>query len=717
MKFKLQWLPPLCLTLVAQHVMSATTDVGQDSATEPQATVVVQAKKVATKQPESSVSTISSKQIARDQNQSLSDLFKKEPGVEVTQDSRFGVNSINIRGLDENRVYMDIDGVVQPDAYAPTTTYLRAGRAYMDVESLEQVDVVKGGDVVAGSGALGGAVKFRTKDPKDLLNPKGDDSYLNLKSGFTSANEQFHETITAANRTGALESMVVVTRRDGHETESRGTGSKDDVGATRGLADPADVGSTNVLGKLAYQLNEDNKIGLVAEQYQLNSSMDLKSESSSTSTQKADDTLQRKHVGIWHENATSNALYDELKWQLDYQEKNTENGTHIDSSTQDRYVDRTYEQKDIQLRTDANKTVGIQSLSYGLSYNHGQLENLNENDVNGTTTVTRFSPKAQSNIWGAYLRDNIAVTDAWNLIPAVRYDNYSYTTKSDSYIDSWGDNKSHAFTGQLGTEYALTDNYTLFAKYGTGFRAPSMEDLYYYYENAGSVGSYHYGYIIKPNPDLEPERSVFLEGGLRTQGRYGRGEITAFYNRYRNFIEQVTVGTSTTYPTGIFTNENLDRVVIKGIEAKGELQLAELIHAAPDGLHWTSAIAYADGKNVGDAEPLNSVAPLTFANTLGYDADGDTWGADLTATWRSAKKASDITTSYQWQAIPASTVLDLTTYYRPLDNVTLRAGLFNLTDEKYWLWNTVRQVANSSANLDRYTQPGRNVGVSVDVTF
>lgn len=717
MTFKMEWLTPLCLTLMAPQVLSASAENTKDPQPDTLSTVVVQAKKVPKKQAESSVATISGQQIARDQSQSLTDLFKKEPGVEVTQDARFGVNSVNIRGLDENRVYMDIDGVVQPDAYGPTTTYLRSGRAYLDLDALQQVEVVKGGDVVAGSGALGGAVKFRTKDPKDLLKPQGNASYLNLKSGYSSANEQFHETITAANRSGALESMVVVTRRDGHETEPRGGGSADAVGATRGLADPADLGSTNVLGKLAYQLNDDNRIGLVAEQYQLNSEMDLKSQSSTTSTQQADDQLQRKHVGIWHENMASNPVYDELKWQLDYQEKNTENGTHIDSSSQARYVDRTYAQKEIQLRADASKTLGIQTLNYGVSYTRGSLDNLNKNDVNGAVTVSRFSPKAQSNIFGAYLRDNIAVTNKWNLIPAVRYDHYRYTTESDSYIDDWGDNKNQAVTGQLGSEYALTDHYTLFAKYGTGFRAPGMEDLYYYYENAGSVGNYHYGYIIEPNPDLKPERSTFLEGGLRTQGQYGHGEITAFYNRYRNFIEQVTVGTSTTYPTGIFTNENIDRAVIKGIEAKGELQLAEIFHAAPQGLHWRSAVAYAKGKNTSDDEPLDSVAPLTFANTLGYDAPNNQWGSDLTGTWRAAKKASDISESYQWQAIPSSMVLDLTTYYRPVENVTLRAGLFNLTDKKYWLWNTVRQVASSSTNLDRYSQPGRNFGIDMDVTF
>ena len=39
---------------------------------------------------------------------------------------------------------------------------------------------------------------------------------------------------------------------------------------------------------------------------------------------------------------------------------------------------------------------------------------------------------------------------------------------------------------------------------------------------------------------------------------------------------------------------------------------------------------------------------------------------------------------------PSATVIDLTAYYRPIKDLTLSAGLFNLTDRKYWKWSDVR---------------------------
>jgi hemoglobin/transferrin/lactoferrin receptor protein len=47
----------------------------------------------------------------------------------------------------------------------------------------------------------------------------------------------------------------------------------------------------------------------------------------------------------------------------------------------------------------------------------------------------------------------------------------------------------------------------------------------------------------------------------------------------------------------------------------------------------------------------------------------------------------------------------------------LRAGVFNLTDEKYWWWNDVRGLSSTSVVTDAYSQPGRNASVSLSVRF
>lgn len=64
------------------------------------------------------------------------------------------------------------------------------------------------------------------------------------------------------------------------------------------------------------------------------------------------------------------------------------------------------------------------------------------------------------------------------------------------------------------------------------------------------------------------------------------------------------------------------------------------------------------------------------------------------------------------------TLVDLTGYYRPINDLTLRAGLFNAFDKKYWEYSNMNMDEHSSStNRDFYSQPGRNWGVSLDYQF
>lgn len=708
---------PAPLSLIALSIMAATPAFSEDSfEVEHQLdTVTIEANAVVTDtQKIGSVSSrINNEDIEKNLTKSLDDLLRYEPGVEASQDSRFGISSINIRGLDGDRVRITVDGVTQADAYGPTSTYLRTGRNAVDMDSLESVDIIKGGDVIEGSGALGGVVKYKTKEPSSFLEPTGNDTYVSLKAGYKSASDEYSETITAANRTDKVESLLVLTNRDSHETENHSgdAGSDTTVGATRGSVDPSDNGSNNVLAKVQVQVNDTNKIGLVGEYFHSTSESVLFSESSSTDEHSSDDESVRRRIGFFHENTQANTLYDRLKWQLDYQDTKTTNKTY--RSATNRIVDRFYDEEATSLKADLVKQYNAHQIRYGFNYDKKSLENLNKNTVAGVTSASRFSPVADANILGLYVEDNWAVSDDLTLVPAIRYDNYKYTTQGDEYIESWGNNQNEAVTAQLGFDFDLSANYTLFGKFGTGFRAPNLDELYYYFENSGTG----YAYRIKPNPDLEPETSKFIETGIRTQNAYGSAELVAFYNDYKNFIEQVSLGASATYNYGEFTNENLNHIVIKGVEFKGNIDLSKSIHGLGDGWVLNGAVAYTEGDNLEDDEPLDSISPLSAVVGLGYDAPSMQWGGKLNFIWAAGKDEKDITSSNQWLSTSDYNLVDLTAYYKPTDNLTINAGLFNLTDEKYSNWNDIRNITNTSTNLNRYTRTGRNYGVDVTLAF
>ncbi|MBU1297319.1 MAG: TonB-dependent hemoglobin/transferrin/lactoferrin family receptor [Gammaproteobacteria bacterium] len=708
---------PVPLSLIALSIMAANPVFSADTLeVEHQLdTVTIEADALSESAPKvgSSVSSIDYKDIEKTLVRNLDDLVRYEPGVDASQDSRFGISSINIRGLDDDRVKISVDGVTQADAYGPTTTYLRTGRNTVDLDSLESVEIIKGGDVVEGSGALGGVVKYRTKEPSSFLSAEGNDTSGSLKAGYKSASDEFNQTLTIANRTGKVESLLVYTNRDGHENENHqgDAGSDQTVGVKRASVDPSDTGSDNVLAKVQVQINDNNRIGFVGEYFHSTSESDLFSESSATDQQSSDDKSVRRRIGFFHENTQTNTLYDRLKWQVDYQDTKTTNKTH--RSNNNRLVDRFYDEESTSLKADLVKQIDAHQIRYGLNYDKKSLENLNKDTVSGTTTASRFSPVADANIFGVYIEDSWAATDRLTLVPAIRYDNYKYTTTGDEYIESWGNNENEALTAQLAAEFALTETYTIFGKTGSGFRAPNLDELYYYFANSASYGSYQ----ITPNPDLEPEESLFIEAGIRAQNTYGSAEFVAFYNDYKNFIEQVSLGSSAAFSLGQYTNQNLNHVVIKGVEIKGNLDLSKSIDALNDGWVLNGAIAYAEGDNLENGEPLDSISPLSAVVGLGYDAPSEQWGGKLNLTWASGKKKEDISTSKQWLATSDYNLVDLTAYYKPTQNLTFNAGLFNLTDEKYMNWNDIRNLTNTSTNLNRYTRAGRNFGIDATLSF
>lgn len=680
---------------------------------------------------DSSVTTIDAAQLDRIVSTGLDDALRYEPGVSITPNTRGGggIGSINIRGLDGDRVTILIDGLTMPDSYTPTSsTYLNSGRNSIDIDSLAQMKIVKGGDVSAGSGALGGVVEFRTKDADDYLAPDGNDTYFSLGGSYRSDANQYSESATVANRTGKVESLVVYTHRESDETENHsGAAHGTASGADRASPDPGSNLSNNVLAKFTLSSSASNRVGVVGEYFDSQSAYDLYSQVTTTDPEVEDDDIKRYRGGLFGVNTASNVAWDRLQWQVDYQRAKTLSLT--DNPSSGNSYNRYYQQDGIQARVDLTKQWGDHRLSYGADYQHQSYENLVHETASGVTTTSRFSPEADGDIGGLYLQDSWNLGSGLSLLPALRYDSYTYKPRTDQYVtDDWGTSRNDKLTGQLGVNWQATQAVSIYGRYGTGFRAPTLENLYYYYEHSGTAGGYSYGYLIEPNPDLKPETSHFAELGLRVSGALGNAQIAAYDNRYKNFIQQqYSLGATSTYPTGVFTTVNLNNVEIKGLELQGALDLAAALHhSALQGLKLSTSLAYAKGTydnyedasgNVTHNMPLDSISPMQAVTAISYDAPDGRWGSALHWTWTDAKKASDITSSNQWLATPSASVVDVTGYWQVTTELRLAAGAYNLFDEKYWLWDQIRQLSDSSTNLDRYTRPGRNYGLSLRYSF
>jgi hemoglobin/transferrin/lactoferrin receptor protein len=147
--------------------------------------------------------------IDRLQPESLFDLVRDVPGVSVNGGPRTSGMRFNIRGFsDTEDVLVDIDGV--PRSFEK---YRFGSGVFLEPELLQRVTVERSASLARGSGALGGSVSARTRDPADLL---ADDARLGglLKSGYASNNDERLLAGTAAARLGSVGLLGSWSRRN-----------------------------------------------------------------------------------------------------------------------------------------------------------------------------------------------------------------------------------------------------------------------------------------------------------------------------------------------------------------------------------------------------------------------------------------------------------------------------------------------------------------------
>lgn len=708
----------------------------------------------------SSVSVHDRAELDRQNVNNIRDLVRYEPGVSVGgAGQRSGTTGYNIRGIDGNRILTQVDGVEVPNNYF-SGPYANTHRNYVDPEIVKRVEILRGpASALYGSSAIGGAVSYYTLDADDIIKD-GKDVGARLKTGYSSADDSWLTSGTFAGRQGDFDALLHVSQRNGHETESYG--GNGGTGLQRTEANPEDVRTTNVLAKLGWNYSEGSRLGLTYEKYKddrdtnqlsaVGGPFNAGSGFGFYRGRTANDTISRERFGVENSFELNSLLVDNVKWSLNYQIAKT------DQNTLERYVpgsrdvwrtrETTYKERQWIFDAQLDKAFSIADtdhlLTYGTTLKQQKVTGLRSGGatcaavlgtcrVIGATSPTASDsltpssdfPDPTINTYSLFAQDEIRWND-WTFLPGVRYD----YTRLDPHITQQFLNTAnpgsggavsdesknwHRLSPKLGVTYAISDQYTWYGQYAEGFRTPSAKALYGRFENVQN------DYIVQPNPDLEPEKSKSYETGLRGHFDAGTFDVAVFYNKYRDFIneDQIQPGTAT---QAVFQSNNIAHATIKGVELKGRLNLDAF--GAPEGLYTRGAVTYLYGRNDDNGQPINSINPLTGVFGLGYDQDN--YGGLLSWTLVKRKDRVDNTsffapdgTSSQFKT-PGFGVLDLTGFYKVTDDVTLNAGLYNLTDKKYWQWEDVRGYdgvgeagVTAPANLDRLTQPGRNFAINV----
>ncbi|WP_163935267.1 TonB-dependent hemoglobin/transferrin/lactoferrin family receptor [Paraferrimonas sp. SM1919] len=685
-----------------------------------------------------SISAINSQQLEKQMAQTLADAVKYEPGVMTNGRGRFGTRNFNVRGMEGNRVKLMVDGVEQPNAYNPGADVMNKGANVYEIDTLTAMEVNKGpSSSLFGSDALGATVMLKTKDPQDVIKA-GQDYAINLKTGYSGVNNGFKQTLELAKSADIWEGLMIYTLRNGHETKTHSSG-KDINGPARGQADPLHFRSHNFLIKNYWHINDDHRLGLINEFHWKDLSITQLSKEGESwfpgltyTNARGEDRDSRARVGLNHRWYSNSDMFDKLFWQLSYQASRSEHNSYdktelLGNRNRERNGDDSSLQFELQLDKELNFDYGRHQLTYGANYirKSFDLDYKNHDFDSGTVDVVNpETPAAESEKRALFLQDNMFFLDDDLVVTAgVRYDQYIARPKGNNQLK---DHRSNAFTTRLGGVYHYNENWSNFFQYSEGFRSPDLNELYYNIEGAD--------WEVIANPELKPEQSRTYEFGLRHEQAAAHFEVSAYYNDYHNFIEMIVDRTDPDYPNGIFTNRNIAKAEIYGAEFKGQLDLAKSV-GLPKGSYSRLSVSYSKGNNQRTGEELHSIAPMSAVFGLGYDNEAQTWGMAMNLTMAASTdyrgwendvkppKAYDLLESRDSNEsappanAPGYAVMDITTYFSPMKDMTIRAGVYNLFDTKYWYFQDIRGFEQGAEELDRFTQPGRHFSIELGYKF
>lgn len=681
---------------------------------------------------------------------------------------RSGYTGYNIRGLESNRVALEVDGIPQPAATgrsyvsrAGLNTF-GIGRDYIDPYIYGQVDIESGATSTAkANNAVGGAVSFLPKSADDYLSPYKS-TYFGFQSDYDSSNRSWHNGITAAAGDETLRGVFVYSRRDGQETRNN-SGTQD--------AYPANWHSNALMASGIWQPNDEHKLTGTADYYDKTNHTHYDSWNDSGSaiwgTAQQQSNTRRWGVSLKDEWTPANAFVDSLTSRIYYQQTQAHDNTWMPSSAT--AMQRVYSDYDVNtygFETQLVKTLGRHDLSGGLNGSVTDTKRPFSQQPPASQYSVIMQPEADSRSYtlGGFVQDKIHFDldgHDFSVVPGVRIAHQSTKPQNLSSLAAGSsvltesqletlygkENSDTQVLPSLSLNYNITPALMTYIMYKRGAQFPNASQLY----GSWNLGSSYAGtaqYALIGNTALKTETSNNVEWGLK--GHVVEGvtvNAAMFYNTYDNFIAYTRYSRSANpsmfgnVPSNIYTiyqAENRDKAFIYGGQLSTKLNFGTWFDQV-NGLSATFALGYSEGKSKssysGDSYvDLDSVAPVKAIVGVAWDDPAKRYGAAVTATFVKGKRATDTNresysnsgtaltdSTTEYMRVPGYGMVDMTAYWQVAKNVKINGGIYNLTDRKYWDYLNSRNQLEATSQ-DAYEKalavmPGRTFQLGVNIDF
>jgi vitamin B12 transporter len=494
-------------TLTSLALAMAACYAHAESASSPADTVVVTATR--TPQPLANVIsdtiTISAEQISESGAGSIVDLLQRQRGIEIARNGGAGTSSsVFIRGANSNQSIVLVDGV-----RIGSSTTGAANWSAIPLTAIDHIEIVYGPlSSLYGADAIGGVIQIFTKKGKGAPSVTAFAGYGSDKTREADA--------TLSGATGGEHSFSYAV--------SAGKEKSDGFNATRpGLAsynaDRDGYDKENVSGQFGLQIAPGYEAGALFLHSKLESQYDSGTSAYDTHSIASLDTAAVYGKAKFLPNVDTLVQYSESR----------DKGQNLTSSAAAGYTRIDTKQTDISVQNDV--LIGEDMLQ--LLYDHRKEEV-------STTVSDALNRDRSTNSWAASYN---ARRGANLLNAAIRRDNSVYGSKN---------------TGSLGYGYDITSQLRATASYGTSFRAPTYNELYYP------------GYGNELN---KPEQGKNAEIGIRWDDGVNALSASYYHNKLTDMLVSVTPCPYTNAPKSSCVY-NVNKALLEGVTIAGATKLA-----------------------------------------------------------------------------------------------------------------------------------------------
>ena len=294
----------------------------------------------------------------------------------------------------------------------------------------------------------------------------------------------------------------------------------------------------------------------------------------------------------------------------------------------------------------------------------------------------RYPDGAGYSSYGAFVQDAVHLSETFRMVGGLRYSRFAadFRLPLDEAGTTWNDREQTfgALCGSLGLMAHVAPGLTVNANLGQAFRAPNLSDIGKLGESKGNVWE-------APNTDLEPERLVSVDLGLRMDlpGFYASASI------YYAEVSDLVASADATYlgsPEYLFggnvykvkSKQNIGEATLKGMEAEMDWTLGR-------GWAFRANVTVPYGQNTTLDEPVGGVPPaFGLAGLRWFKGPVTVEAYARLAAKQDRLSADDLDDSrIPPGGTPGWQTLNIRTAWQATENLRVQAALENLLDQNY----------------------------------